>query len=355
MNALSSKLRPGKARVELCLVLCLALSQMTGCVGATSQPVPWQDESIELVWPAPPDRPRLRYLRSLTGPEDFREKSRTSSMLDWFLGDRQESLPLLSPFAVAVSRSGPVWVADNGVRMLYRLDLNKRRIDYFEKFAGLDLVSPSGVAVDDERQRVFLADATHKRIFVLDHNGAYLSSWGPVGGFGRPAGMAVDAAGRLLVADAVGGIVYIFNTDGSLASQVYSKLNPDGRFSRPLNVAVGPNGEILVLDALSFRVEVQSAQGELLGTIGQLGDAAGYLARPKGLAVDREGHVFVSDSAFDNVQVFDMAGKLLLYWGGAGGQPGHFNLPAGLFIDHAGRLFVADSYNHRVQAFQLLP
>ncbi|MBW2688850.1 MAG: hypothetical protein JRC99_02830 [Deltaproteobacteria bacterium] len=343
-------------RALLFFSLCLALSLLSGCAGSTSKPVVWQDEAaVDFVWPEPPDQPRVRYLRSLYGPGDFKEKSRTSVVLDWLLGEQQEDFPLLSPFAVAVSRSGPVWVADNGARMLYRLDLNRRKVDYFQEFAGFQLVSPSGVVVDDERQRVFLADAAYRQIFVLDSDGKYLDSWGPEGGFERPAGMALDSAGRLLVADAMAGVVYIFNPDGTMASQIQSRVSPDGRFRRPLNVAVGPGGEILILDAFAFHVEVQSAQGELLGTIGQLGDAAGYMARPKGLAVDQDGHVFVSDSAFDNIQVFDMAGNLLMFWGGAGRQPGQFSLPAGLFIDHEGRFFVADSYNHRVQVFQLLP
>ena len=333
----------------------LTLALLSGCAGSASQPVAWQDETTDLVWPEPPDQPRVRYLRSLYGPEDFKEQSQTSKVLSWMLGEQETGPSLLSPFAVAVSRSGPVWVADNGASMLYRLDLNRREIDYFQEFSGLRLVSPSGVAVDDERQRVFLADAGHQRIFVLDLKGNYIASWGPPGGFKRPAGLALDSTGRLLVADAMGGVAYIFNPDGTLASEIQSRVNPDGRFRRPLNVAFGPNGEILVLDAFSFRVEVQNEQGELLGTIGELGDAAGYMARPKGLAVDKEGHVFVSDSAFDNIQVFDLAGNLLMFWGRAGRQPGQFSLPAGLFIDHEGRLFVADSYNHRVQAFQLLP
>ena len=333
----------------------LTLALISGCAGSSSRPVAWQDETVDLVWPELPDQPRVRYLRSLSGPEDFKEKNRTSGMLGWLLGEQQEDLPLLSPFAVAVSRSNSVWVADNGARMLYRLDLKRRKVDYFQEFSGLRLESPSGVAVDDVRQRIFLADAGHKRIFVLDLDGKYLDSWGPEGGFVRPAGMAVDSVGRLLVADALGGVVYVFNVDGAVVSQIKSKVNPDGRFSRPLNVAVGPDGEILILDALSFRIEVQNAQGDLLGTIGEIGDAPGYLARPKGLAVDPDGHVFVSDSAFDNVQAFDMAGKLLMFWGSAGEQAGRFNLPGGLFIDHEKRLFVADSYNHRVQVFQLLP
>ncbi len=338
---------------KILFVFCLVLSALSGCAGST-QPFSWQDETVDLVWPESPDEPRIRYLRSLTGPEDFKEENQTAGLLNWLLGERQEDLPLLGPFAVAASRSGSVWVADNGARSLYHLDLIRRKINFFKEFAGVHLMSPSGVAVDDERQRVFLADAGHRRIFVLDFEGNYIESWGPDKGFERPAGLALDSAGRLLAADAMGGVVYVFNLDGTIASEISSKVNPDGRFIRPLNVAVGPRDEVLVLDAMSFRVEVQDAQGELLGTIGQVGDAAGSMARPKGLAVDKEGHVFVSDSAFDNIQVFDLTGNLLMYWGKSGTQPGQFNLPAGLFVDQQGRLFAADSYNHRIQVFQLL-
>lgn len=334
---------------------CLLIVLLTGCAGAPSQPLTWQDASVDLVWPPAPDQPRVRYLRSLSGPGDFQEQSRTSGMLGWLLGERPKEPSLLNPFAVAVSRSGLVWIADNGLRMLYRIDPGTRKISYFQEFSGLELVSPSGVAVDDERGRVFLADAGHPQIFVLDHKGVPLDRWGPAEGFVRPAGLAVDPSGRLLVADVGRGAVFLFNAEGRVLAQFESKLNPGGRFMRPLSVAFGPAGEVLILDVFAFRIEVQNTQGELLGTIGKLGDAPGYLARPRGLAVDQEGHVFVTDSAFDNVQVFDMTGSLLLYWGGTGGQPGRFNLPAGLFVDQNHRLFVADAYNRRVQVFQLLP
>jgi sugar lactone lactonase YvrE len=355
LNASTNNPLPKTIKTLLCFCLGLTLTLTFGCAGSSSGPVAWQDEAVDLTWPDPPDQPRIRYLRSLSGPEDFKEKSRTTGVLHWLLGEQQQDAPLLTPFAVAAGRSGVVWVADNGARMLFRMDLDRRKIDYFQEFSGRQLVSPSGIAVDDERHRIFLSDAAHKSIFVLDAEGRYLDSWGPPQGFERPAGLALDPAGRLFVADAMGGVVYVFNPDGTIASTIQSKVSPDGRFKRPLSVAFGPNGEILVLDAFAFRVEVQDTQGELLGTIGQLGDAAGYLARPRGLAVDGDGHVFVSDSAFDNIQVFDMAGTLLMYWGSAGRQPGQFNLPAGLFVDHEKRLIVADSYNHRVQLFQLLP
>ena len=158
---------------------------INGCVGASTQPFLWQDETFDLVWPEPPDKPRIRYLRSLTGPLDFKENNQTAGFLNWLLGERQEDLPLLGPFAVATSRSGSVWVADNGARALYQLDLTRRKTNFFKEFAGTRLISPSGVAVDDERQRIFLSDAGHGRIFILDFEGNYIESWGPEKGFER--------------------------------------------------------------------------------------------------------------------------------------------------------------------------
>lgn len=341
-------------RLSRWTVLVPLLAVLAGCGSLSSQPFAWSDPSVERVWPPPPDPPRIRYLRTLTGPDDFQSQRQTAGLWTWLLGERQDQLPLLTPFAVAKSAPGPVWVADNGARLLYRIDVERRRVDYIQEPDGMRLNAPSGVAVDNQRQRVYLADAAHDRIFVLDDQGEALDRWGPRDGFERPAGLAVDATGQLYVADAGSGLVQVFDPQGTLVRTIGSQLNPAGRFDRPLAVAIGPGGEIAILDALAFRIEVQDPAGRLLATIGGVGDAAGHLARPKGLAIDSKGYLFVSDSAFDNIQVFDLTGNLLMYWGEAGDGPGQFNLPAGLAIDENHRLLVADWYNHRVQVFQIL-
>ncbi|MDT8441006.1 MAG: SMP-30/gluconolactonase/LRE family protein [Desulfuromonadales bacterium] len=345
-----------RAFIVATLAAGLALLLLTGCAGVSGQSFTWRDESIDLRWPEPPDAPRIAYLRTLSGPKDLRQESSRSRFMTWLLGERQDELPLLTPFAVALAGDDLLWVADNGARMLYRFDLARRKIDYFQEVGGLRLFAPNGVAVDTAGNRVFLSDAAHSKIIVLDDRGRYLESWGPAEGFARPVGLAYDSnSGRLLVADAMGGQVFVFSAEGRELQRFGSRVNADGRFARPLAVAFGPAGEIVVLDALSFRVEVLDAQGELLASIGQVGDAAGYLARPKGLAVNAAGELFVSDAAFDNIQVFDLSGNLLMYWGGSGRGPGQFSLPAGLSVDGQGRLFVADWYNHRVQVFERLP
>lgn len=326
-----------------------------GCTGAGRQDFVWRDSVQELTWPPPPDPPRIGFLRSLTGAADFARDSKSSGVLRWLLGDSAEDLPLLTPCAVAVTDDNVVWVADNGARMLYRIDLDRRKVGYFQEIGGVGLVLPTGVEVDQIRGRVYLSDSELGKVFVVDLKGAPLGMIEAPGGFKRPAGLALDATGRLYVVDVLDGTVAVFDPQGKFIARRGSAWTEDGRFSRPVSVAVGPGGEVLVVDALDFHVEVQSAAGKLLSIIGGLGDAPGYFSRPRGVAVDARGHVFVTDAAFDNVQLFDLAGRLLMHLGSAGAGAGQFNLPAGVYVDRSGRLFVADSYNHRLQVFQLLP
>jgi len=326
---------------------------LVGCGGG--KPIVWQEPAIDLVWPSPPDPPRVRYLRSLAGPADFREEDKPNSALRWLLGDDEQAWPLLTPYAVAYDDFGCLWVADSGARMLYRFDLNRGKIDYIQESNGVRLVTPSGIAVDNLNKRVFVADAELARILVFDLKGQLLSQWAPPEGFKRPAGLAIDSVGRLYAADVLAGQVVIFDPSGKVAARRGSRINSDGLFNRPITVAIGPQGELLVNESMAFRIEVQTAEGKLLGTIGSLGDGPGMFARPRGVAVSPQGYVFVSDAAFDNIQVFDLAGRLLMHFGSTGDGAGQFNLPAGLFLDREGRLFAADSYNHRVQVFQFMP
>ncbi len=343
---------------KLILLLWLALLcgvnlLLGGCGGP--QPFVWREPAVEAVWPPPPDTPRLRYLRSFTGVDDFRSEKKSDSLFRWLLGENREDLPLLTPYAPSVDSRGVLWVADNGARMLYRFDLPRSRVDYIREVGGVRLLSPSGVVTDDAHQRVLVSDTELAKVLVLNPQGELLAQWAPPEGFRRPAGMALDQDGRLYVADVLHRQVFIFDAAGRLLERRGSKLAAGGLFQRPLAVAIGPDGELLILDGGAFRVEVQDARGDLLRTIGKLGDAAGSFARPKGVAVSRQGVVLVTDAAFDNVQLFDLTGQLLMYFGSPGNGVGQFSLPAGLCLDDAGHLFVADSYNHRVQVFEFLP
>ena len=334
-------------------LLCGVSLFLSAC--SSAKPFVWPEPAEQLVWPAPPETPRLRYLHAFAGPSDLRGgDSRKNSVIRWLLGKTEVDLPLSTPYAVAVDDNGVLWVGDSGSSLLYRFDLPRGKVDYLLEVGSLRFLSPIGLAVDRTRQRVFVADSGLGKLLVLDSQGRLQAEWAPPEGFGRPAGLALDSAGQVYVADVLQRQVFVFDRDGTLVARRGSKLAEDGRFGRPVDVAIGPGNELLVVDAGMFRVEVQGSHGELLGQFGKLGDVPGTFARPRNIAVNSQGLVLVSDAAFDNVQIFDLSGQLLLYFGLPGKGPGQFNLPAGLCFDDEGRIFVADTFNSRVQVFELL-
>ncbi len=310
------------------------------------------DPQVSLVWPSPPDIPRIRFFRQVSGPEDFRSESRSSVVMRWIAGDVEPELPLRAPYGITADGHGRIWVADPESHAVHIYDLADRQSDYLLR-AGRDLfLSPVGVAYDPNRELLYVSDSGLNRVFVLDAKGRLLGQRQPETGFSRPGGLALDSQGILYVVDVLKGRVEMFSPEGAHLGGLQGGA---GEMNRPSNVAVDPSGRVYVTDSLNFRIVVFGADRKIVATFGKVGDGPGYFARPRGVAVDSQGHIYVSDAAFDNVQVFDLTGNLLLHFGGAGKSPGRFNLPAGLFFDRDDRLYVADTYNRRVQIFEYLP
>lgn len=339
------------------LVSCgclLLLSFLAGCAGV-GQPVVWGDPAQNLVWPESPDQPRVRYLRTLVGPQDFEDAGRKGRLFRWLTGEVAQNIALISPYGVTGDGEGRVWMSDPEAGLVHLFDLRRKSVDYLQGGDNLRFRRPLGVGYDPARNRLLVADGALKQVIVLDaEKGRMLGQWAPPGGFGRPAGIALDRQGQLYVADVLTSQIEIFSPEGVHLRSLRSQVRPQEGFNRPTNLWVDQQGRIYVVDSMNFQVEVLAADGSALGTIGGLGDTQGHFARPRGVAVDSEGHVYVADATFDNIQIFDLSGQLLLVLGESGKKPGQFSLPAGLFIDHQDRLYVVDSFNQRLQVFQYL-
>ncbi|HAD04442.1 MAG: hypothetical protein A2091_03415 [Desulfuromonadales bacterium GWD2_61_12] len=339
-------------RVLLLLISGAGLLFCSGCTLLSPAAVEWADAEVSAVWPSPPDPPRLRYLRSLSGAADFAEKGKSGRFFRWLTGEADRGVPLVSPYGVAADGQGRVWVADMGVAAVHVIDLARRRVEYIVQAGNTFLVSPVGVALDLFRNMLYISDAGLNKVFVFDLDGRYIGERTGLAAFGRPAGLAVDAAGQLYVVDVVKSQVDIFSPDGGYLRSLKSAAPPDREFKLPSNVAVAADGSVFVVDSMNFRLEVFDAEGRSQRTIGLLGDVPGTFARPRGIALDADGHIYVADAVLDNVQIFDRDGKLLLFFGGRGKAAGEFSLPSGLFFDQFNRLYVADVYNQRIQVFQ---
>lgn len=326
--------------LPLRILTILVIVVLSACAEVPREDVP------ELFWPLPPQKPRIKFVDLIIGSIDA-TSSRQGKFTQVLFGEEGEAQFLKPMFAVAKGE------------VLYVSDLTGIHIYDFgrKKFALLkpgEVRHPAGIAVSDNGD-IFIGDTARKTVWVVRKKDRKVTSLVPAGIIGSPGGMAIDdARGRLLVADLGNHRVHVFSLEGKLLFSIGGRGVEPGRFNFPYDVAVGPDGRIYVMDSGNFRVQVFDGNGKLLGTFGALGTSAGRFARPKGIATDADGHVYVVDSAFGNFQIFTREGTLLLAVGSNGKEPGQFTIPMGIAINATGKIYVVDQLNRRVQVFQYI-
>jgi tripartite motif-containing protein 71 len=150
--------------------------------------------------------------------------------------------------------------------------------------------------------------------------GEFLQRWGAdgfgPGQFDSPAGVAVDRAGNVYVADSDNNRVQKFSSTGHFIRQWGSM--GDGLLRGPTDVAIDPQGNLYVVDSQNRRVQRFSSTGAFLGKWGSptrspLGE--GSFEHPSTIAVDREGRVYVGDLG-DEIQIFARDGTFITQWEG---------------------------------------
>lgn len=377
------------------------LAVVAGCGGKTMTFLTAPEPPI--VWPKPPDQPRVRYVGELKGSEDIGEQKSFGEVFDEVIYGPKPPARLVSPQAVAVNAAGDkVAVADVNGKCVHVFDLEahkytalvqvgfggeggsgngtderparRRGADAAAKGTVADGAAGGGAAAsrpDDERRfathtlespiavcwagdRLWVADSRQHALALFEPSGA--GRWIGRDKLVRPAGMAYSPSNQLCyVSDAGTHRILAFDKTGELLVEFGSRGGAPGQFNCPSHMACGPDGSLVVADSLNFRVQRLGGDGSPIASFGRKGDAAGDLALPKGVAVDASGVIWVVDAQFENVQAFTPEGGLLMSFGREGHGPGEFWLPAGICIDGRGRMWVADRENARVQVFALLP
>jgi len=341
-----------KLFIKICLIIVLSISAFTlqACfkqIAETRQPLP------DIIWPAPPDIPRIRFVNSFSGPEDLNIGTSTFEKFMRFLkGEKNKSMT--DPYGITVGMDGLLYIVDKFNKVVHVVDESKNTYSSFPEGKS-SLVSPIGIAVDN-RGNIYVSDSKEAVIKIFKNRGKeYVGEIGR-GLLNRPTGLSFNVkTDELLVVDTKNSEIIRYDIkDYSVKGIIGREGNTTGSFHNPTNIFTSRDGKIFVTDSLNFRVQVLEPDGRFIHSFGKAGDSPGYFSRPKGLAVDSDGNIYVVDALFDNIQIFDNAGRLLMAFGRPGSDYGQFWLPSGLFIDVNDRIYVADSYNKRVQVFQYM-
>ena len=309
---------------------------------------------IDIVWPLPPDPPRIRYVRPIRASSDVERSSMSEALGRLLLGGQKKIYVLKKPYGVHVDSSGRLFVADTGWGKVLVFDLKNHEFGFLGDGAAGQLSKPGCVATDQDGT-IYVSDLILHRVYVYDRDLQFKRGLGNEKSFKQPVGIAIDRTRRrVYVVDALKHQVVIFDTAGREVGTFGKRGGGKGEFNYPSNIAVAANGDLYVTDTFNFRVERFDASGKYLGEWGRVGDRPGMFTRPKGIAIDHEGHIYVADAAFRNVQVFTPDGKLLLFFGGAGRDLGQFYLPAGIEVTPEGTIYVADQLNRRIDVLRYL-
>lgn len=174
--------------------------------------------------------------------------------------------------------------------------------------------APGGVAVDADG-RLYVADFYNHRVVRLREDGALDRQWGVTDSTGGaddrltyPTDVAAPPDGRFVVADAYNHRVKRYAADGAPAWIRPEDRNwegsAEGQFNVATAVATGPEGRIYVADFYNHRIQIFSAEGEFLTAFGEQGDGEGQFERPVDVAVGDDGTLYVVDFGNDRIQVF---------------------------------------------------
>jgi len=311
--------------------------------------LPAQEKDSGLVWPMPPDKPRIKFLQTISSLEKFQpKKGFFAKILSFITGGERPSQWLVQPVGIAIAPDGRIIIADPGANCLHVLNLKEGEYDAITETKYGKFISPVGLAFASDGT-LYVSDSQRGDVISFDHDlNAHGEFKGPLH---RPAGILIEHD-TLYVVDVGGHDISMFDRSGTFLGSFGHRGTEDGEFNYPVQLAA--NNSLYVVDGLNYRIQKFDFGWNHTLTFGSQGTVAGKFSSPKGIALDSDSDIYVTDALMDNFQIFNPAGQLLLVVGRKGVGDGEFMSPGGITIDASDKIYIVETLNKRIQIFQYL-
>jgi uncharacterized protein (TIGR03437 family) len=308
------------------------------------------------------------------------------------------SAQLNTPQAVAVDSSGNLYIADTANNVVRKVTtagvISTIAGNGTAGFGGdgaaatsAQLHSPQGIAVDSGGN-IYVSDTQNARVRKISGGiintvaGSGTAGFGGDGGAATsaqlniPAGLALDGAGNLYIADfsnnRVRKVASSSGTITTLAGNGFEGYSGDGgaaagaQLTTPVGVATDSSGNVYIADTGNNAVRTVNSSGiistvagnGLAGYAGDGGEAVlAMVGSPTGVAVDASGNLYISDGSLRVRKVYSSGFINTIAGDGARGYTGDggvalfaaMNGPAGIALAQNGNLYLADSGNSAVR------
>jgi len=266
------------------------------------------------------------------------------------------------PTGLAAAADGTLYVAAAGQSYIFHIDRHgqvlgtwggyqpapegeKAAPGTFNQIAGLAL------GLDDS---LYAADLWNHRIQKFTLEGEFLLEWGEFGSgndpyqFWGPRGIAVDAAGRVLVTDTGNKRVVVYDSNGQFVSQIGGEGTGPGQFNEPVGIAVDGEGMVYVADAWNRRIQVLSIDTAGILTPLSSWDVDGWYSQEEDfkpyLCVVGD-IIYTTDPNYGLVLAYSAQGENITTYTLRQAIGYDYGVPTGIAADPDGGLWVSDLWN----------
>ena len=218
------------------------------------------------------------------------------------------------------------------------------------------LERPAGVAIN-QKGEVVVAEWDGQCISIFSPSGKKLRSFAgkysssSEGQFRSPRGVAVDSEENVLVTDCAAHCVHKFTSQGNFLEVVGSKGTGPLQFDHPMGIAHNASNDMVYVGSDNGSIQTLNFNFDYQCAFGKKGSGKGQFNDPRLITCDNTGNVYVADCNNHRIQVFTADGRFLRMFGKHGEGKGELHWPCGVAVDSNNLVYVSELQNNRISIF----